>query len=72
MTAKSTPPDTFLTVNVVAETLHKDPKTVRRWIKAGKLAAVRLDGSYLIDQKDLDLFLRDRWTGRSALSGDVQ
>lgn len=57
--------DDLMTVNEVADRVHKIPKTVRRWIKTGKLAAYRLDGSNLIHRKDFELFLRDRWTGRS-------
>ena len=52
-----------MTVKEVAEFVRKNDKTIRRWIKAGKLPAYRLDGSYLISRKDLDLFLRQRWNG---------
>ena len=52
-----------MTVKEVAGSLRKGDKTIRRWIKAGKLAAYRLDGSYLISRKDLELFLRQRWSG---------
>jgi excisionase family DNA binding protein len=53
----------YMTVKEVGELVRRDDKTIRRWIKAGKLAAYRLDGSYLISRKDLDLFLRQRWKG---------
>ena len=53
----------YMTVKEVGELVRRDDKTIRRWIKAGKLPAYRLDGSYLISRKDLDLFLRQRWNG---------
>jgi excisionase family DNA binding protein len=53
----------FMTVAEAADLVRKIPKTVCSWIKAGKLAAIRLDGSYLIRSKDLELFLRGRWGG---------
>lgn len=34
----------MLTINQVAERLSVDPQTVRAWIKAGKLAGVKLPG----------------------------
>lgn len=34
--------DQLLTVNEVAERLRLNPKTIRRWIGAGKIAAIRL------------------------------
>jgi len=41
MTSGITDQETWLTIGQVAERLTVDPRTVRRWIAAGKLAAGR-------------------------------
>lgn len=48
---KSGPPpvdggDPLLTPREVANTFRVDPKTVTRWVKAGKLVAIRLPGGH--------------------------
>ena len=53
----------LLTVSEVAEFCHVAPRTVRRWIKRGELAAHRLGRQVRISEKDLKIFLRDRWSG---------
>jgi excisionase family DNA binding protein len=35
-------PDTFLTVNEIAEQLRLHPQTIRNWIDQGKLPALRV------------------------------
>lgn len=47
-------------VKEVAEFLGKDPKTIRRWIKAGELRAMKLGRDWLISREDLKRFLKDR------------
>lgn len=48
-----------LTVADVAKQLRTTPRTVQRWIKDGRLRAVRLPGgrSYRIYQRDVDAAL---------------
>ncbi|UUW92683.1 helix-turn-helix domain-containing protein [Pimelobacter simplex] len=45
----------FLTTAEVAAELRVNPETVRRWINAGKLPAVRLGPTnYRVERKDFD------------------
>lgn len=54
-----TPTNPALTVGEVAEQLQTSPRTVQRWIKEGRLRAIRLPGgrSYRIYQQDMDAAL---------------
>jgi len=47
----------LLTVSDVASHVGKDPKTIRRWIKRGRLKASPAGGQWLIRPEDLALFL---------------
>ncbi|NQU96601.1 MAG: helix-turn-helix domain-containing protein [Chloroflexi bacterium] len=51
----------FLTVDAVAELCHRHPVSIRRWIRAGLLPAVKPDnkpgGRFLIRREDLDALL---------------
>lgn len=49
--------DTFLTVEQVAQKLQIHWQTVLRFIKAGKLRAVKLGRGYRIDPDDLAKFV---------------
>lgn len=49
--------DTLLTTKQVAERLGVDTKTVRRYLQAGKLRAVRLAREYRIPERELAHFL---------------
>lgn len=56
-----TGPQTWLTVQQVADELQANPDIVRRWIREGKLPAAMLGGNrsgYRIDRADLDALLR--------------
>ena len=53
----------LLTVSEVAEVCRVSPRTVRRWIERGELPAHRLGRQLRISEKDLKIFLRDRWSG---------
>ena len=53
----------LLTVSEVAEVCRVSDRTVRRWIERGELAAHRLGRQVRISEKDLKIFLRERWSG---------
>ena len=53
----------LLTVSEVAEVCRLSTRTVRRWIERGELPAHRLGRQLRISEKDLKIFLRDRWSG---------
>lgn len=44
----------MLTVPQAAARVNKDPETVRRWIRSGKLRAQRVGTQHLIAEADLD------------------
>lgn len=43
----------MLTVPEAARRTKRDPETVRRWIRSGRLRATRIGTQHLIDEKDL-------------------
>ena len=53
----------LLTISEVAEVCRLSTRTVRRWIERGELPAHRLGRQLRISEKDLKIFLRDRWSG---------
>jgi excisionase family DNA binding protein len=44
----------MLTVPQAAEQVGRDPETVRRWIRTGKLRAERVGTQHMIDEAELD------------------
>ncbi len=44
----------MLTVPEAAKRAGRDPETVRRWIRAGKLRARRVGTQHIIEEDDLD------------------
>jgi excisionase family DNA binding protein len=44
----------MLTVPQAAERVGRDPETVRRWIRAGKLQATKIGTQHMVDEDDLD------------------
>jgi excisionase family DNA binding protein len=48
----------LLTIPDVADICRVSTKTVRRWIKAGDLVAIRLGNQLRIAPEDLDRFIR--------------
>jgi excisionase family DNA binding protein len=64
--------DELLTVEQVAERLQLHPDTVRRYVREGKLRAVRLSSTALrIRSSELDRFLKERETnGESRTTPD--
>ena len=45
-------------VKDLARIFNKDPETIRRWIKSGYLPAVKMGGSYIIEDEALRRILR--------------
>lgn len=54
----------YLSVQEVADRLGVSVFTIRRYIRAGKLRAVKLDGVYRLSREDLAEFLRSREIAR--------
>ena len=50
---------TVLTVPEAAKRVRRDPETVRRWIRAGRLRSQRVGTQHLIDEGDLEALLDD-------------
>lgn len=49
----------MLTVAEAAKRAGRDPETVRRWIRAGKLRSRKLGAQHVIDEQDLEAILDD-------------
>jgi excisionase family DNA binding protein len=64
------PNEVLYTVEDIARLLSVHPETVRKWIKAGELRAIKLGGpaGYRISQSAYEQFLRERED--AALSDD--
>lgn len=58
--------ESFLTVSEVADVLRLNPQTVRNWIDAGSLPAVRIGRRVRIKKSDLDRFVADGYQGAPA------
>lgn len=57
-----------MTINEAAEKLHKNPTTIRNWIKYGypldggdrlRLKATRFGRAYVISQEQIDEFIKE-------------
>ena len=46
----------MLTVPEAAKRVQRDPETVRRWIRAGRLPSTKIGTQHLIDEDDLAPF----------------
>lgn len=44
----------MLTVPEAAKRVGRDPETIRRWIRGGRLRSQRIGTQHLIDEADLD------------------
>ena len=53
----------LLTVSEVAEFCRVSTRTVRRCIERGELATIRIGRLLRVSEKDLKIFLRERWSG---------
>ena len=49
----------MLTVPEAARWTRRDPETVRRWIRSGRLKATRIGTQHLIDEEDLARVVSD-------------
>jgi excisionase family DNA binding protein len=49
----------MLTVPEAARRAGKDPETIRRWIRAGRLPSERVGTQHLIEERDLDALTSD-------------
>ena len=68
------PASPLLTVNQVAERCHAKPKTVRDWIRSGRLLATKAGGRrYLVPPEDLQRFLTSRTSveASATVEGEV-
>ena len=45
----------MLTVPEAARRIHKDPETIRRWIRSGRLTARKVGTQHVIEEGDLEL-----------------
>ena len=52
----------MLTVPEAARRVGRDPETVRRWIRSGKLRARKVGTQHVIDDKDLERFTKSKST----------
>ncbi len=60
--------NTYLSTQEVADRLGVSVFTIRRYIRAGKLRAVKLDGQYRLSRDDLAEFLKSREIGGQPVS----
>jgi len=51
----------MLTVPEAAKRVGRNPETVRRWIRSGKLRSQKVGTQHLIDERDLDALVRDEY-----------
>jgi excisionase family DNA binding protein len=49
----------MITVPEAAKRAGKDPETIRRWIRTGRLSARKVGTQHVIDENDLDALLDD-------------
>lgn len=49
----------MLTVPEVARRAGRNPETVRRWIREGKLRADKVGTQHVVDEQDLETFLAE-------------
>ncbi len=55
-------PESFLSVDEVAQILKMDIETVRKWIRQKKLKAYKFGRDYRIRRDDFDQFVKERAT----------
>ena len=58
---------TYYTTEEVADLLKVNKESVRRWVRSGKLKAVKLSGKFIrISQDDLNQFVEDMRGGNNG------
>jgi len=62
--------ESYLTVAEVAATLKLNQQTVRNWIDAGTLPALRVGRRVRIKRSDFDRILEESYSGTPAKQGD--
>ena len=72
MTPADLDPDEFLTVADVASTLKLNQQTVRNWIDAGSLPAVRVGRRVRIKRSDLDRILENGYRGTQPAASTIE
>ena len=50
----------MLTVPLAANQVGRDPETIRRWIRAGKLRAHKVGTQHMIEEEDLNRIVGDQ------------
>lgn len=53
----------LLTVNEAAEILRLGPETIARYIREGKIPAIKFGRVWRVEEKDLEEFIKKRKTG---------
>ena len=48
----------MLTVPEAAKRVRRDPETIRRWIRSGRLRARKIGTQHVIEERDLDSALK--------------
>lgn len=51
----------MLTVPEAAKRVGRNPETVRRWIRSGRLRSQKVGTQHLIDEQELDALLDDEY-----------
>ena len=54
----------MLTVPEAGKRVGRDPETVRRWIRSGKLRSQRIGTQYLLEEGDVDALADGDWYER--------
>ena len=49
----------MLTVPEAARRAQRNPETIRRWIREGKLRATKVGTQHILEERDLDAMLAD-------------
>lgn len=49
----------MITVPEAARRTGRDPETIRRWIRAGKLRSQKVGTQHLVDERELDALVDD-------------
>jgi excisionase family DNA binding protein len=55
----------MVTVPEAAKRVGRNPETIRRWIRSGRLRSQKVGTQHLIDERDLDALVDGDW--RTAL-----